>query len=276
MTLLWTKIHDIIIKTIIWGEDKIYNATRKYWGYRTNWFELLGFDIIIDSELKPWLLEVNMSPSLSTDSPLDLKLKSWLISDTFNLVGIKKYDRRKESMNKVKNRMKGLYARGKSLNTRYTYNFSYQNGKPSTISDSSHSSKSFLNLITSQQISQELVRYLEADPSLRGNKELIKRLIPLKYKEILREWIDEYQRRGNYIRIYPSKGSDTYDKYFKGYRPYNNFLYKCLFTEELIPEIVEEPYTMPKTMSTTNNIVHGLSEMSSTRNDQGIYSHLIW
>lgn len=70
--------------------------------------------------------------------------------------------------------MKGLYARGKSLNTRYTYNFSYQNGKPSTISESGQTSKSFLNGITSQQVSQELVRYLEADPSLRGNKELIK------------------------------------------------------------------------------------------------------
>jgi len=93
---------------------------------------LLGFDVIIDSELKPWLLEVNMSPSLSGDSPLDMKIKSNLVSDVFNLIGIKKFDRRKESMNKVKHRMKGLYARGKSLNTRYTYNFSYQNGRPST------------------------------------------------------------------------------------------------------------------------------------------------
>ena len=269
MNLLWTKIHDIIIKTIIWAEDKIYNATRKNWGYRTNWFELLGFDIIIDSELKPWLLEVNMSPSLSTDSPLDMKLKSCLISDTFNLIGIKKFDRRKESMNKAKNRMKGLYARGKSLNTRYTYNFSYQNGKPSTITETAHSTRSFLNTITSQQLSQELVRYLEADPSLRGNKELIKKLVPLKYKEILRECIDEYQRKGNFIRIYPSKGSDSYDKFFKGYRPYNNFLYKWLFTEELIPEVIEEPYTIPKTMSTANQIINGLSEMNSTRNDTG-------
>jgi len=29
MDLLWTKIHDIIIKTILSAEDKIFNATKK-------------------------------------------------------------------------------------------------------------------------------------------------------------------------------------------------------------------------------------------------------
>jgi tubulin polyglutamylase TTLL6/13 len=34
-------------------------------------FELLGFDVILDSNLKPFLLEVNHAPSFATDSPLD-------------------------------------------------------------------------------------------------------------------------------------------------------------------------------------------------------------
>ena len=65
--------------------------------------------IIIDSDLKPWLLEVNISPSIATEAPLDLSIKSNLIVDTWNLAGIRKFDRKKESMNKIKNRMKGLY-----------------------------------------------------------------------------------------------------------------------------------------------------------------------
>ena len=77
--------------------------------HRTNCFELLGFDILLDSDLKPWLLEVNLSPSLATDSPLDLNIKSTLLCDTFNLVGLKKFDRKKESLNKMKHRMKGYY-----------------------------------------------------------------------------------------------------------------------------------------------------------------------
>jgi D-alanine-D-alanine ligase-like ATP-grasp enzyme len=54
-----------------------------------NCFELLGFDILIDSNFKPWLLEVNLSPSLNTDSKLDFSTKGLLLADLFNLVGIK-------------------------------------------------------------------------------------------------------------------------------------------------------------------------------------------
>jgi len=57
-----------------------------------NCFEILGFDILIDSTYKPWLLEVNLCPSLATDSPLDLKIKSSLLADTFTIIGILPYD----------------------------------------------------------------------------------------------------------------------------------------------------------------------------------------
>jgi tubulin polyglutamylase TTLL5 len=70
---------------------------------------VFGFEILIDSDLKPWLLEVNLSPSLATDSPLDLTIKSTLLTDVFNLSGIKRFDRKKESLNKIKHRMKGYY-----------------------------------------------------------------------------------------------------------------------------------------------------------------------
>lgn len=42
-------------------------------------FEVLGFDILLDSQLKPWLLEVNHTPSFQTDSNLDYKIKYNLI-----------------------------------------------------------------------------------------------------------------------------------------------------------------------------------------------------
>lgn len=60
-------------------------------------------------------MEINLSPSLACDSPLDLEIKSNLINDTFNLIGIKRYDRKKENESKVKNRMK-TYNKGKDLN----------------------------------------------------------------------------------------------------------------------------------------------------------------
>lgn len=71
-------------------------------------FELLGFDILLDTDMKPWLMEVNLSPSLATESPLDLKIKSQLFIDAMNLASIKKFDRRKENINKIKNRVKNI------------------------------------------------------------------------------------------------------------------------------------------------------------------------
>lgn len=68
---IFKKIEDIIIKTIISAEPILNNAFEMFVPYRHNCFELLGFDVLIDSNLNPWLLEVNLSPSLSCDSLLD-------------------------------------------------------------------------------------------------------------------------------------------------------------------------------------------------------------
>ena len=114
--LFWSRIYDLIIKSIISGENYVFNAVKKTCIHRTNCFEVFGYDVMIDSQLKPWLVEINLSPSLACDSPLDMKIKSKLIADTFNLIGIKQFDRKKESENKVKNRMKSYQNRGKSLN----------------------------------------------------------------------------------------------------------------------------------------------------------------
>ncbi len=53
----------------------MFNSIEMNVPYRTNCFEVLGFDVLLDDSLRPWLLEVNLSPSLNTDSPLDLKIK---------------------------------------------------------------------------------------------------------------------------------------------------------------------------------------------------------
>jgi hypothetical protein len=109
MNLLWSRINDVLLKTLICGEHHVTAAIKKNGLHRNNCFELFGFDILIDSDLKPWLLEVNLSPSLATDSPLDLTIKSTLLTDVFNLSGIRRFDRKKESLNKIKHRMKGYY-----------------------------------------------------------------------------------------------------------------------------------------------------------------------
>lgn len=53
-------------------------------------------------------MEVNLSPSLATESPLDLKIKSQLFLDTMNLICLKRYDRRRDNLAKMKNRFKNI------------------------------------------------------------------------------------------------------------------------------------------------------------------------
>lgn len=56
-------------------------------------FEVLGFDVMLDSQMKPWILEVNHDPSFETDSPLDFKIKKQLISDTLKLLNLNYFRR---------------------------------------------------------------------------------------------------------------------------------------------------------------------------------------
>ena len=62
-------------------------------------------------------MEVNISPSLATDTPLDAKIKSNLIVDAFNLIGVKKFDRRRDNINKMKTKAKNVL-RAKSYQSR--------------------------------------------------------------------------------------------------------------------------------------------------------------
>ena len=97
MGLFWSRIFDVIIKSMISGENSIFNAIKKTCIHRTNCFELFGYDILIDSDLKPWLIEINLSPSLACESPLDIIIKSNLMADTLCMVGVKRFDRKVES-----------------------------------------------------------------------------------------------------------------------------------------------------------------------------------
>ena len=102
MNLFWSRIYDLIIKSILCIEPHVNGALKKMTSVKGNCFELYGFDVMVDDTLKPWVLEVNLSPSLAADSPLDLVVKTSLLVDTFNLVGIKKFDRRRENITKMK------------------------------------------------------------------------------------------------------------------------------------------------------------------------------
>lgn len=85
---MFSRIAEIVIKTVLSAENHMYKAFQGNVKFRDNCFELLGFDILLDSFLNPWLLEVNTSPSFATEAQLDFDLKSKLLTEAFNIVGL--------------------------------------------------------------------------------------------------------------------------------------------------------------------------------------------
>lgn len=61
---------------------------------RNNFYELFGFDILIDKNLKPWLIEVNVCPSLNVTTPIDKKIKTRMMTDLQNLIGYVPFDKK--------------------------------------------------------------------------------------------------------------------------------------------------------------------------------------
>lgn len=84
--LLWAALRDLVLRTILAGENSINHLTKVNIGSKYNCFELFGIDVILNSELIPWLLEVNISPSLHSASPLDLHVKGPLVRALLNTV----------------------------------------------------------------------------------------------------------------------------------------------------------------------------------------------
>ncbi len=74
---------------------------------RNNFYELYGFDILIDENLKPWLIEVNVCPSLNNSTPLDKRIKTSLICDIFNLLGFTPYDKKQLEKEMEKHKIEG-------------------------------------------------------------------------------------------------------------------------------------------------------------------------
>ena len=223
LKLMWSKIYDIIIKSILSVEHILLQSSKKLETQGNNCFELFGYDILIDSELKPWIMEINMSPSLAIDSPLDFAVKSNLVKDILNIAGIHVFDRKREA---VKN-----------------------NNPQLTQSNFFPKNSSF------------------AKPIKCKSKKREKSIDELKlvYKKIILESIEEYKRKGNFIRIYPMKGCNIYDKYFYKINKLNRILYSYLYDFKII-----SPSNNSITKFETQNSIEELKNITQDFNEKRI------
>ncbi|XP_052121686.1 tubulin polyglutamylase ttll6-like isoform X2 [Frankliniella occidentalis] len=108
---IWARIDELIVKTLIAALPVIrhnYHACFPAHDFTYACFELLGFDVLLDHKLKPYVLEVNHSPSFHTDAQIDREVKETLLMDTFGILNLGQYDKRKvmeEDRRRVRDRL---------------------------------------------------------------------------------------------------------------------------------------------------------------------------
>ncbi|XP_073683701.1 tubulin polyglutamylase TTLL5 isoform X1 [Garra rufa] len=211
-TLLMGQIEDLIIKAVLSAEIHIATACKMFVPNRCNCFELYGFDVLIDSNLKPWLLEVNLSPSLACDAPLDLKIKASMISDMFSLVGFVCQD---PLLRQPRTDRAGFDSRMKTPIQKP------QRQRPPSGSSAAEP---------------------EAQKEKPGTKQAESTLgLTAEEMKVLRRAQEEYDRRGGFVRIFPTP--DTWELY-SGYLEYKTSMNAML----------------------ANKLFHGRSVISRSRN----------
>ena len=96
------KVKDNIIKCILIRYDRSVKELKEYKIKSSkNLFELIGVDIILDDKLEPHILEFNANPSLEWNCKCGDIITNNMLIDTFNLLGIKQYDRNEKENDKA-------------------------------------------------------------------------------------------------------------------------------------------------------------------------------
>ena len=99
---LYSEVGDIFIKMMITVREKIIDNIEKTNLQYSNFYHLIGFDIILDENLKPYLLETNRRCGFRNDNDAEKYYTYNIIADTLNIIGLRPKDLNFVSENKNK------------------------------------------------------------------------------------------------------------------------------------------------------------------------------
>uniref|UniRef100_A0A8C2W7B2 Tubulin polyglutamylase TTLL4 n=1 Tax=Chinchilla lanigera TaxID=34839 RepID=A0A8C2W7B2_CHILA len=196
---IWKQIKDIVVKTIISSEPYVTNLLKMYVRRPYCCHELFGFDIFLDENLKPWVLEVNISPSLHSNSPLDVSIKGQMIRDLLNLAGF-------------------VLPNTEDISSTSCTSSSLPYGLSSCPTDTCPVASGHF---ASQKV-KEAYYLAQKIPDQNIYSSVLDVLTPDDIR-ILVEMEDEFSRRGQFERIFPSHNSFRYLRFFEEPR-YSNIL----------------------------------------------------
>ncbi|CAI5670789.1 unnamed protein product [Oreochromis niloticus] len=188
-TLIWEKIKDIVIKTIIASEPYVNSLMKLHVRTPYSCHELFGFDIMLDENLKPWILEVNISPSLHSNTGLDVSIKGQMIKDLLNLAGF----------------------RIPSREDVVTPCSSASSSTSSLCAGSGERTK--VDLSADEKVKRAF--YLTQGDANRDLMPTVLDVLTPEEIRVLAESEDELNRRGEFERVFPSPSSSRYLHFFE-------------------------------------------------------------
>ena len=102
-TLLINKIIDIIIKAVISGYGYLISKLDEFNLNDRNFFNLYGYDFLIDNKYEPYLLDIDKRPDMYIYDNNDKYIKEKIFIDTLNIVGITPFshDETAESLDEI-------------------------------------------------------------------------------------------------------------------------------------------------------------------------------
>ncbi|XP_055472503.1 tubulin monoglutamylase TTLL4 [Psammomys obesus] len=197
---IWEKIKDVVVKTIISSEPYVTNLLKLYVRRPYSCHELFGFDIMLDENLKPWVLEVNISPSLHSNSPLDISIKGQMIRDLLNLAGF------------VLPNMEDILCSSSSPSS--------SSGSSTSLPSSSRDKCQMTPEHFTAQKMKKAYYLTQKIPDQDFYASVLDVLTPDDVR-VLVEMEDEFSRRGQFERIFPSRFSSRYLRFFEQPRYFN-------------------------------------------------------
>ncbi|XP_031223849.1 tubulin polyglutamylase TTLL4 isoform X3 [Mastomys coucha] len=197
---IWEKIKDVVVKTIISSEPYVTNLLKLYVRRPYSCHELFGFDIMLDENLKPWVLEVNISPSLHSNSPLDISIKGQMIRDLLNLAGF------------VLPNTEDIISSSSSPSS--------STGSSTSLPSSPRDKCQMTPEHFTAQKMKKAYYLTQKIPDQDFYASVLDVLTPDDVR-VLVEMEDEFSRRGQFERIFPSRISSRYLRFFEQPRYFN-------------------------------------------------------
>ena len=83
---IMNSINDVVIKSLTLIQPFMCSKTRNF--IISPYFELYGYDILLDKSFHPYLLEINTYPFLATEEEVDYQVKGPLVAQALSIIGI--------------------------------------------------------------------------------------------------------------------------------------------------------------------------------------------